>query len=88
MTRHPVFTVLLAAFVGLSVWLIFIWRAHENSLTSMKLCLALVTIIQNNDKTLGDPGTPGHEYYLSHPDELSAAHKATVDFLAKLPCKP
>jgi hypothetical protein len=54
--------------------------------TNTRLCNVLYTVIAQSGATVGEPGSPGYEYYRSHPVELETARRQNREFLEQLPC--
>lgn len=66
----------------------FLLRADYIDTRNDRLCDVLYTLIARSGATVGQPGSPGYDYYQQHPEELESARKQNMDFLAELPCDP
>lgn len=76
--------------IGFAVVLLFLTlgiRTYLFTKNQQKLCTVLYHLVARSGATVGRPGTPGYDYYHSHPTELEAAHRQNHQFLNQLPCK-
>jgi hypothetical protein len=62
------------------------FAATTNMNNAENLCQVLYGMIEQSGAQVGQPGSPGYEYYRENPGELAEARRQNREFLDLLPC--
>lgn len=62
------------------------YRLYVGGQTDEQLCAVMYRLVARSGATIGKPGSPGYDYYRTHPMELALAREQNKRFLRELPC--